>query len=111
MLDITLASHSGAFPSLAIIEMTGVDRVSKIDTQSIMSLEPAASIIAKLGGPARTSRAIGLSRSTVSKWTYPKHRGGTGGHVPHWHISKIIDFAKANNIKITENDFTPRIVR
>lgn len=56
-------------------------------------LEPAKSVIEKLGGPEAVSRLTGRHISRVYRWMYPKDRGGTGGVIPHDEARKLLSLA------------------
>lgn len=68
-------------------------------------MEPAASIIAKLGGPGAVAAAAGTSYTAPYRWQHPVEKGGTGGRIPAKHIPVLIDHAKANGIDLSANDF------
>jgi hypothetical protein len=72
-----------------------------------MSLDPALSIIAKLGGAANVSKALGVSYSQVRKWTWSKERGGTGGLIPQRHHLAVLDLAIRMNKPLVASDFLP----
>ena len=74
-----------------------------------MRYEPANSIIIKLGGLTAVSKAVGVTPHTVMRWRMPKHTGGTGGVIPHWHIAAILDFAEKIKVELREADFAPII--
>jgi monoamine oxidase len=70
-------------------------------TKKIHSLEPAASIISRLGGPAATARAAGVHANRPYRWMSPQSIGGTGGLVPQRHHRKLLDWAKSAGIELT----------
>lgn len=58
-------------------------------------MDPAASIISKVGGPEMVARITGSHYTRVCRWRYPEgSRYGTGGVVPHAAAMKIIFWAK-----------------
>ncbi|WP_246723514.1 hypothetical protein [Rhizobium sp. ARZ01] len=69
-------------------------------------LEPAKSIIAKIG-IEKVSEITGKHVSRVYRWMYPKDRGGTGGIIPQSDVPGLLAYARANEIEITANDFLP----
>lgn len=71
-----------------------------------MSLQ-ARRIIHKFGSLAALAAAIGRTRATVYRWTYPQTRGGTGGLIPSSAIPLIQAAAERLNIKLTAKDWTP----
>lgn len=70
-------------------------------------LEPATTIIRKFGGPGKVAEIVGTTSGQVRRWRHRKEAGGTGGAVPHWHIPKLIEHAKANRIRVKPQDFLP----
>lgn len=72
------------------------------------ALEPANSIISRLGGLIVVQTVTGASRTRVYRWTQPKENGGTGGLIPLAHAPKLLEYAKANRIKVSADDFFPK---
>lgn len=68
-------------------------------------LEPARSVIAKIGGVEAVSAITGKHVSRVYRWMHPKEAGGTGGHIPLNHVPRLLSYAEANGIALTANDF------
>ena len=68
-------------------------------------LDPARSLIEKAGGPARVARVLGLNRSTVARWMYPRDEGGTGGLVPAQWQRALLEYARRERLPLTERDF------
>lgn len=71
-------------------------------------LEPAKSVIAKLGGVEAVCGITGKHVSRVYRWMHPKEKGGTGGFIPRNEAPKLLEYAKANRIKISADDFFPK---
>lgn len=71
-------------------------------------MEPAHSIIAKLGGPGVISAMVGIHRTRVSNWRRPRAKGGTNGLIPQTYHLQLIDYAAAQGIILTADDFLPR---
>ena len=67
-------------------------------------LEPAKSIIAKIGID-KVSEITGKHVSRVYRWMYPKDRGGTGGFIPQADVPTLLSYAKANNIDLSADEF------
>lgn len=61
-------------------------------------LNSADLIIQKFGGVKQLAKAIGKDPATIYRWTYPKHKGGTGGHIPSSALQKIRNVAESLNI-------------
>lgn len=70
-------------------------------------MEPARTIITKLGGVAAVSRLARVHRTRVSNWMRPKERGGTGGIIPQRHIRCLLDAAQRSGVALTAEDFFP----
>lgn len=70
-------------------------------------MEPAASIIERLGGVTRVATIVGLHRTRVSNWKRPRRSGGTDGRVPQDHHVKLLEHARENGIPLSANDFLP----
>ncbi len=71
-------------------------------------LEPAASVIAKLGGLSAVSRLTGTTAQTVLRWRFPKTAGGTGGVIPQRYHLLLLDDAKSKGISLTADDLLPK---
>lgn len=70
-------------------------------------MEPASTIIEILGGEAKVAEAAGVALTAPYRWQQPRAKGGTGGVIPHWHVGKLLDHAKANGIELTPLQFAP----
>lgn len=70
-------------------------------------MEPARTIITKLGGPKAIADELGIHRTRVSNWARPRTKGGTGGTVPHWRVANLLEMARKKGIELSEADFTP----
>ena len=68
-------------------------------------MEPASSIIAKLGGEREVAAATGTSYTAPYRWQHPVDKGGTGGRVPSKHIPVLIEMAKARGIALSTDEF------
>jgi hypothetical protein len=67
-------------------------------------LLPAAAVIEKCGGIAKTAKIIDRDRSVVSRWLAPRERGGTCGIVPMRHAHTLLEKVP----QLTEADFFVR---
>jgi hypothetical protein len=67
-------------------------------------MEPAQSIISKLGGPSTVARVTGVHRTRAYKWQMPKEKGGTGGRIPQSHIPTILAYAREQGIELTAEE-------
>jgi hypothetical protein len=68
-------------------------------------MEPAQTIIRKLGGPSAVAAVVGIHRTRVSSWQRSRASGGTGGRVPQDHIPVLLDHARRNGIALTADEF------
>lgn len=62
----------------------------------------ATRIIEKIGGFKAVSKLLGCDISRVHRWTYPKEKGGTDGHIPPKRQRQLLEKAPD---KITPADF------
>lgn len=70
-----------------------------------MHMNPAKSVIEKMGGPTEVARITGKHMTRVYRWMYPRSRGGTDGVVPHEDAKKLLDHAAINSIDLKADDF------
>ncbi|WP_408636239.1 carph-isopro domain-containing protein [Pelagibacterium flavum] len=70
-------------------------------------MEPASTIITKLGGPNAVAEITGVHRTRVSNWKRSKAVGGTGGTIPFNHVPKLLDAARERGIPLSADDFLP----
>lgn len=70
-------------------------------------MEPATSIIEKLGGPSKVAGIVNVHRTRVSNWKRPKESGGTGGAIPFKHVPALLDAARGMGIPLSADDFLP----
>jgi len=68
-------------------------------------MEPAASIIDRLGGVTRVASIVGVHRTRVSNWKRPRQVGGTNGRVPQDYHVTLLDHARENGIPLSAADF------
>jgi hypothetical protein len=75
-------------------------------------MEPARSIITKLGGETAVAHICGTALSAPYRWQYPRERGGTGGLIPQRHHRALMDYAQARCIPLAAEEFlAPRGIR
>lgn len=67
-------------------------------------MTPAEVIIHEFKGVRAAARAIGVDKSTVSRWRTPIEKGGLGGVVPGAHHQNILAIAKDRRLKIVLRD-------
>lgn len=70
-------------------------------------MEPAQTIVKKLGGPNAVAEIAGVHRTRVSNWMRPKEAGGTGGMIPFKHVPALIAAASAQGVELKADDFLP----
>lgn len=70
-------------------------------------MEPASTIIDRLGGEAAVAKIAGVAITAPYRWQQPRSKGGTGGVIPHWHVGKLIAYAQANGIDLPAASFAP----
>jgi hypothetical protein len=70
-------------------------------------MKTVSSIIEDLGGATRVAAITGIQRAGVWKWGADKSQGGNGGVIPQRHHRAILDYARANSIELTADDFIP----
>ena len=68
-------------------------------------LDPARSIISKLGGVEVVSSITGKHVSRVYRWMYPRERGGTGGLIPTPDARIILEYAGENDVPLEAAEF------
>lgn len=65
---------------------------------------PAAKVIRLFGGKSSLARELGIHRSSVGRWDWPKERRGAGGGVPRKHHQKILDLSKSRRLGLRAED-------
>jgi hypothetical protein len=65
----------------------------------------AARVIDKLGGATSVSTYLGLSISTVCRWTYPREAGGTAGLIPARWQHPLMAMAREHGVQLGPEDF------
>lgn len=70
-------------------------------------MEPASTIIKRLGGEAKVAQLTGVASNAPYRWQYAKQKGGTGGSIPQRHHRTLLDYAKQNKIKLSADDLLP----
>lgn len=71
-------------------------------------LEPAASIINRLGGFSAVAKLCNLHFTQIWRWTQPRSKKGTGGTIPQRHHLLLLAIAKKAGVPLTAADFLPR---
>lgn len=68
-------------------------------------MSPAARVIEKCGGPARTAELARCTTNYVYRWRISSDRGGLGGRVPEKARRRLLDAARAGLVSVTPSDF------
>lgn len=68
-------------------------------------MEPATTIILRLGGEDAVSRITGTASTAPYRWQYSREKGGTGGIIPQRHHRTLLDYARENSIDLKAEDF------
>lgn len=68
-------------------------------------LEPAKTVIARVGGVDKAAAITGKHVSRIYRWMYGKERGGTGGFVPHEDAVKLLEAAASESLPLAPADF------
>ena len=71
-------------------------------------MEPAQTIIRKLGGPNAVAEVVGVHRTRVSNWQRSRAAGGTDGLVPQKHHAALLAFARDKGIELKPEEFVQR---
>lgn len=66
----------------------------------VHTLDPAFTVIEKLGGKATVAEHLELDKSTLSRWCQPKPMG-TGGLIPQRYWPQLIEMARDQRVRIT----------
>jgi hypothetical protein len=69
-------------------------------------MTPASEIIERCGGPKTVADWLGLERTAVQRWTYPRPKG-TGERVPMRHWSALIAAAAQHDKLISLAELMP----
>ncbi|GGC60397.1 hypothetical protein [Chelatococcus reniformis] len=70
-------------------------------------MEPARSIIKRLGGEAAVAAVTGTAYTAPYRWQYAKAKGGTGGVIPQRHHRRLLSFAAKVGVALQPEDFLP----
>lgn len=68
-------------------------------------MEPARTIIERLGGEARVSEITRTAYTAPYRWQHAKEKGGTGGLIPQKYHRTLIDYAAEHGIDLAPADF------
>jgi hypothetical protein len=65
----------------------------------VHTLEPAYTVIEKLGGKSAVAEALELDKSTLSRWCQPSPQG-TGGMIPQRYWPQLMQMARDQRVRI-----------
>jgi hypothetical protein len=68
-------------------------------------LDPARTVIERIGGVMAAAEATGKNRTRVYRWMRPRAVGGTDGLIPSRYHRDLLDYAKKNGRPLTPDDF------
>lgn len=68
-------------------------------------MEPAHTIVKRLGGEARVSEITGTSGNAPYRWQYPREKGGTGGLIPQRYHRTLLNHARDEGVDLKAEDF------
>lgn len=68
-------------------------------------MDPASTIIKKLGGEAKVAEITGMAFTAPYRWQHDKPKGGTGGLIPQRLHRVLLDYAHANDIPLIAEEF------
>jgi hypothetical protein len=63
--------------------------------------KPAWTVLAKFKSNRKLAKTLGISNSTVTRWTYPRIMGGTDGHIPQKYWIEIMHIARREGFTLT----------
>lgn len=73
-------------------------------------MEPAQTVIKKLGGPSAVAEIVGIHRTRVSSWQRSRETGGTGGRIPQNHIPTLLAHARNQGIDLSADEILGAVV-
>lgn len=72
-------------------------------------MEPASTIIQKLGGESVVAEITRTASTAPYRWQYSREKGGTGGVIPQRYHRTLLSFARDNDIPLSAEEFLPAI--
>jgi hypothetical protein len=70
-------------------------------------MEPAHTIIEKLGGEAKVAAITKTASTAPYRWQYPRSKGGTDGLIPQRYHPTLLEYARTNGISLAAEEFLP----
>lgn len=68
---------------------------------------PALKVFEKCGGVKNVAEVCERSENRVTRWSYPKERGGTGGLIPAEMQVKLLTASQSRGWDLRPEDFVP----
>lgn len=68
---------------------------------TIHTMDPAYTVIEKLGGKSTVAQQLGLSKAQMTRWCAPADAGGTGGVIPQKYWAQLMQMARLQRVRIT----------
>lgn len=68
---------------------------------TIHTMNPAYTVIEKLGGKSTVAQQLGLSKAQMTRWCSPADAGGTGGVIPQKYWAQLMQMARLQRVRIT----------
>lgn len=68
-------------------------------------MEPASTIIKKLGGAAVVAKITGTAYTAPYRWQHARANGGTDGLIPQRYHPVLLEYARANEIPLSPAEF------
>lgn len=68
-------------------------------------LDPARTVIDRIGGPEVAAKATGRHPSRVRRWMYPREVGGTGGTIPPSCAARLLEYAQRHRLPLKPEHF------
>jgi hypothetical protein len=75
--------------------------MSNEEYSHLMNKKPAATVLSKFKSNRSLAKKLGISPSTITRWTYPKIMKGTDGHIPQKYWIEIIHIARREGFTLT----------
>lgn len=70
-------------------------------------MEPASTIIDRLGGVTKVAQVVGVHRTRVSNWKRARQSGGTDGRIPQGYHVLLLQYARDHGVPLSADDFLP----
>lgn len=68
---------------------------------TIHTLDPAYTVVERLGGKSAVAQQLGLSKAQMTRWCAPADAGGTGGVIPQKYWPQLLQMARLQKVRLT----------